>query len=473
MCKKIFLAVVALMAVSVCSANAQGWQFVKIFPDSGFNPGVISGGGINNALTVDPMGRVWMASYRYDDSLARTGGGMIPVKSIYVFNSDGSQASFSPLHVLMSRDGTVKDTLNGGIMGFSYSYGMTTGPSDGDIYMALPSAYIIKLDYHDGTEIQKIENPIPGYASSLASCAVDNAGEVFTVGVIGAPTGPIALTSDFTQVAESIDTSEYNGVARAIAVSGDGNDVYVPYFANFQIISGQDTAITPVVLHYHSSAGTLSQYVLQDTLLKGLSVESMAWQPGSGYLWCGSGGPVTDKNTDTAFSPLSWYAFDMTNPSNPVLKDSIKWNLTAVGIGADSLKTTIIDDRGIAFSPSGDTAYVAVFNSNINCVQMFTGHVTAVNQTSLGPTSYILSQNYPNPFNPTTKIEYSLKNNVKVTLKVYDVLGREVATLVDAKQSAGQHFVTFNGDRFASGIYLYSLVTSDGFKMTKKMVLLK
>ena len=60
----------------------------------------------------------------------------------------------------------------------------------------------------------------------LADVAVDDGGEAFTVGVIGAPTGPIALSSDFSTVAASIDTSEFNGVARTIAVSGDGNDVY-------------------------------------------------------------------------------------------------------------------------------------------------------------------------------------------------------------------------------------------------------
>lgn len=256
-------------------------------------------------------------------------------------------------------------------------------------------------------------------------------------------------------------------------MSADGNDVYVPYFTNFQIISGTDTVITPVVLHYHSSSGTLTPYTLVDTLFKGMSVESMAWQPGSGYLWCGSGGPVTDKDTDTLLSPLTWYAFDMTNPSKPVLKDSVKWNLAAVGITGDSAKTTIIDDRGIAFSPTGDTVYVGVFNSNANCVQMFTGTATAVQEPPHLPSTYSLSQNYPNPFNPSTKIEYTLMNNVKVTLKLYDILGREVATMVDGKQAAGTHFVTFDASKLSSGVYIYSLTTSDGFRMTKKMVLLK
>ena len=65
-----------------------------------------------------------MASYRYADTLSNG----LDVKSIYCFNPNGSQASFSPLHVLTSKDGTIKDTLNGGIMGFSVFLGMTTRP---------------------------------------------------------------------------------------------------------------------------------------------------------------------------------------------------------------------------------------------------------------------------------------------------------------------------------------------------------
>ena len=148
-------------------------------------------------------------------------------------------------------------------------------------------------------------------------------------------------------------------------------------------------------------------------------------------------------------------------------------DLPAVGIDADSAKTTIIDDRGVAFSPSGDTVYVAVFNSPINCVQMFSKTGTAVKPNPSQPSQYSLAKTIPNPFNPSTRINYTLKGNVAVTLKVYDVLGREVATLVNEKESAGTHHATFNGNKFASGIYIYSLSTSDGFKMTKKMVLMK
>ncbi len=88
------------------------------------------------------------------------------------------------------------------------------------------------------------------------------------------------------------------------------------------------------------------------------------------------------------------------------------------------------------------------------------------------PREVRLYQNYPNPFNPTTAISYELSANSYVTLKVYDVLGREVATLVNAVQKIGSYEVLFEGSRLASGVYFYRLM-AEGNVITKKMVLVK
>jgi len=88
------------------------------------------------------------------------------------------------------------------------------------------------------------------------------------------------------------------------------------------------------------------------------------------------------------------------------------------------------------------------------------------------PNSYLLSQNYPNPFNPTTVISYQLPVNSNVSLRLYDILGNEVARLVDEMQDAGRHEVEFNGSRFPSGVYFYQL-RAGGFVETRKMILLK
>jgi hypothetical protein len=88
------------------------------------------------------------------------------------------------------------------------------------------------------------------------------------------------------------------------------------------------------------------------------------------------------------------------------------------------------------------------------------------------PTDFSLKQNYPNPFNPSTRIEYSLPQSTDVRLKVYDTLGRNIATIVDAFQSAGSYTVNFDGRTLASGTYLYALETGSE-KIVKKMTLVK
>ncbi|NUN08416.1 MAG: choice-of-anchor A family protein [Ignavibacteriaceae bacterium] len=88
------------------------------------------------------------------------------------------------------------------------------------------------------------------------------------------------------------------------------------------------------------------------------------------------------------------------------------------------------------------------------------------------PAEYALSQNYPNPFNPTTTISYSLPKSGMVTLKVYDILGKEVATLVSEVKEAGNHTVLLNASKFASGVYIYKL-SSGNVNISKKLMLLK
>ena len=99
--------------------------------------------------------------------------------------------------------------------------------------------------------------------------------------------------------------------------------------------------------------------------------------------------------------------------------------------------------------------------------------VTGVtNGPAARPYEYLLHQNYPNPFNPSSIISYSLAKSGMVRLTVYDLLGREITTLVNGVQTAGEHQVTFSGQGLTSGVYFYKLEAA-GSSMTKKMVLMK
>ena len=93
------------------------------------------------------------------------------------------------------------------------------------------------------------------------------------------------------------------------------------------------------------------------------------------------------------------------------------------------------------------------------------------------PAEFALSQNYPNPFNPTTQIKFSLPQNSKMTLTIYNILGQKVINLIDKEMEAGEHLVVWEGkdswgNDVANGIYFYKIV-ADSFVETRKMVLLR
>ncbi|MBX7044784.1 MAG: T9SS type A sorting domain-containing protein [Ignavibacteria bacterium] len=130
----------------------------------------------------------------------------------------------------------------------------------------------------------------------------------------------------------------------------------------------------------------------------------------------------------------------------------------------------------------GELASVCFINENTGWAGGYGGTIlktvtggVRVNQINTSiPDEFSLSQNYPNPFNPSTKINYELKNTNYVSLKVFDLLGKEVASLVNEKQNAGSYAVDFNSADYnlPSGIYFYTLTAGD-FKETRKLVLIK
>ena len=123
---------------------------------------------------------------------------------------------------------------------------------------------------------------------------------------------------------------------------------------------------------------------------------------------------------------------------------------------------------GEAREPSGSENYKFSYGSNQ--VSLFTG----INEAEELPNGFYLSQNYPNPFNPTTVISYHLPKAGNVKLKIYDVIGREVAVLIDEFKNAGTYSTEFRmqNTEFSSGVYFYQLI-ADGFIQTKKMILMK
>ena len=148
-------------------------------------------------------------------------------------------------------------------------------------------------------------------------------------------------------------------------------------------------------------------------------------------------------------------------------------------------------DKGVGsamfYSPAENVGVICLCNVNaraflqvmVDALFNYVGPVNVEDEISL-PINYRLSQNYPNPFNPSTIIKYSIPKQGNVTLKVFDVLGKEITTLVDKEQPQGYFEIEFDGSKLTSGIYFYQLITAastgsatGNFVETKKMILLK
>ena len=128
--------------------------------------------------------------------------------------------------------------------------------------------------------------------------------------------------------------------------------------------------------------------------------------------------------------------------------------------------------NGITATSTGDTIYISEYNPKR--LRMITGvlSTTAVESDEETLNGFKLHQNYPNPFNPATSISYSIPFTSHVSLIVYDMLGREIQTLVNEEKSMGSHTIRFDGTLLSSGIYFYILRSND-FIDTKKFILLK
>jgi hypothetical protein len=118
----------------------------------------------------------------------------------------------------------------------------------------------------------------------------------------------------------------------------------------------------------------------------------------------------------------------------------------------------------LSYAPVSSTQWVTYIYPMIN--------ILPLNPVTPVPEVYKLYQNYPNPFNPTTNFKFDLPHNVFVSIKIYDILGREIITLVNEKMTAGQKIIPFTATNLASGIYFYKFTAGD-FTDVKKMVFIK
>ena len=198
--------------------------------------------------------------------------------------------------------------------------------------------------------------------------------------------------------------------------------------------------------------------------------DSLASRLGNVYSGCLIGNALNRQCIDTSnFTILG------------ITRKSKKFNRT----GAYTTRPRYLKGIGMVTEEGGEPEicnYVTLLGCYVNGVLYGDTLLTSVNPVNSEiPDSYSLSQNYPNPFNPDTKIRfeipswegYGFSRGVGLTsLKIYDIAGREVETLVNKALQPGVYEVTFDGSGLSSGVYFYRLLT-DGFKETKRMLLIK
>ena len=158
--------------------------------------------------------------------------------------------------------------------------------------------------------------------------------------------------------------------------------------------------------------------------------------------------------------------------SDDALNTDNSWAEYSVGFDASTMPASVGKKLSVYLdnvSPTG-SSWCAIDLVRINANHAVVA--TSVSGTNMKPYEFSLAQNYPNPFNPSTSISYTLKNNGKVRLAVFDLLGREVSVLANEIQTAGQHEVKFSANSLSSGVYFYKLQAGNQV-ITKKMMLLK
>lgn len=396
--------------------------------------------GQNHATTVDPDGNVWVGRYA---SVAKYGvapGDTLQKKVylIYVFKPDGSQTSFSPIWRLVGPNFT--DTL------LTTNRGMRTN-IDGNILMGTGSSptpnTLYMINYKTGAGVRKLVIP-----KTPAAPAVAANGTIFLAPVTSGDFPLSMYDQNFTLIGTAV--AKAPGYSRSFEVSKDGNTIY---WAGY----------TLGTIYVYNRADEFSSFALKDSIMTGVHAESFTWHPKTGNLWVSAGSNL-DIPTN-GFSKGTWYAYDFTKKA---VVDSLKWKWTDA---ADTKQDA--RPRALAFSPDGKIAYIGTFAvGTADLLQKVVLGGSDVKKLEEIPTQYDLSQNYPNPFNPTTNIKFSMPVEGMVSLKVYDVVGQEVETLLDTYKGAGTYEVGLDASKLSSGIYMYTLRT-EKMSLTKKMLLVK
>ncbi|RKY55681.1 MAG: hypothetical protein DRP89_02765 [Candidatus Neomarinimicrobiota bacterium] len=468
------LLIFSLFLVVLTTFVFGGWEFESVFYTE---PGTeITNAYGAHGIAVDPAGNIWFGMYNYPTDSTVTATDTIYYYGPRVFDPSGTELSMSPIKML-TIDG-VTDTL------FSSCRGLATD-KDGNILLTVSGA-LYRINYQTGEGMNKYVSTDIG-TGSWTKAGVDAEGRIFIAKVVPGG-GPIKiLNHDFTELGNAV--SSWSQICRALQVSADGKDLYTGSTWNGKGIIHFHSDI-PGVLEYTPVDTIGNRYIegvldttwiyTSDTTIVGTDTTitidtTFTTEPYYSVLWpeditIGPEGKViyaanTQGEWSDKYRGSRWLAFDLEtgeelytigtpefDPEKPYVNGAI-WN-----------------GRGAAWSADGNTMYLIDFGycnitkwSKTAAVDDNVGNIVR---------TFSLYQNFPNPFNPTTTIPFTIENSGLIKLIVYDMLGHEVATLVNKKMNPGSYKFEFDATQHATGMYIYRL-TVDGKQMAKKMLYVK
>jgi predicted outer membrane repeat protein len=200
---------------------------------------------------------------------------------------------------------------------------------------------------------------------------------------------------------------------------------------------------------------------------------------GGGGIYCDNSSPSFTNVTVSNNTARYGGGICFTGNSNPFFDSINRSNIYNNYSGdrgqdlyseCDSIISIVVDTFTVH---NPDTTYAYPLNKfTFDILHDTLGNPNSIERINNLPKEFSLNQNYPNPFNPSTTIEFTLPKSESTTLKVYNILGKEISTLVSKKLNQGNHMYTFEGKNLASGIYYYQLVAGD-YREVKKMILIR
>lgn len=308
---------------------------------------------------------------------------------------------------------------------------------------------------------------VGGYFTSIGGLTRNSLAKINLDGQVDESWIPPSLNGNISSIAP---------YGSSIYVGGDFSSGDIKYAVKLDTIYGNINSLWKPTISFPSSVNSIavddnSVYISGGTIFKVdnvTGVRDLAWNPGSGGIdkLCLADDAVFVGGNFTFIGGQPRISAAKLNKTNG---DAYPWNPNILG-------NPSIDIFDIV-SNGDDLIYAGKFftvNGNIQTnIALFTNRILGTDEiVNLQPRAYNLKQNYPNPFNPSTTITFNIPKEEKVSMKVYNLLGQEVSTLMNEYKSAGVYTLNFDAKNLSSGIYFYR-IEAGSFIETKKMVVLR